>query len=121
MSKWLYLLILALAASGCGGTGGCEPYIPQTAEITIYDSITGLPIACGTTVEVGPWSMQYPDSEGCNNDMKISPHLGNGEFNVLITKPGYINWTQHISVRSLNECGTITDYPKLEVFLVPRP
>ncbi len=121
MNKWIGFLPVALLLAGCGGDGGCEPYVPQTANIRIYDATTGMPAACGAAVTIGPWTETQPSDANCNNERAISPHLGAGEFQVVITKPGYLDWTTDIDVPSLNRCATLTEPAELEVFLLPAP
>lgn len=114
--------ILALTSiAGCGGEGGCEAYIAQTASITINDAITGLPVACGATVTIGQWTAPYLDSKGCEDSAAINPHLGPGTFELLIAKPGYTDWSMTISAAALNQCGTITEPAVVEAFLNPLP
>jgi hypothetical protein len=113
-------LVLTLMA-GCGGDDGCEPYVAQTASITINDGITGLPIACGSSVTIGQWTAPYLDSESCDDSSAITPHLGSGTFELHITKPGYTDWSMTIDAVALNQCGTITEPAVVEAFLNPLP
>lgn len=122
MKTWCTAGGLALTLlTGCGGDGGCEPYVAQTASITINDAVTGLPIACGATVTIGQWTAPFLDGESCDDATTITPHRGSGTYELLITKPGYADWTMTITATALNRCGTITEPAVVEAFLNPLP
>lgn len=88
---------------------------------TIHDAITGMPIACGATVTLSGWEAPYLDGENCHDNMAIQPQLGAGDFEIVITKPGYHDWSEEISVKALNHCGTLTEPEIVEAFLSPIP
>lgn len=75
----------------------------------IYDASTGFPINCGATLTVGTWTETYADTDNCDDELSINPHLGAGGFEVLIAKTGYQDWSTDTNVPALNQCATLSE------------